>query len=113
MKAYDISDNFRDREQVLEVTIQTGTNIGKLRTVVTGTEYGLDILKIVDEDFIFNLEDWEMEGCKVEYTGKDEEGEDWFRCIFTEPQGEHEYAAEVYHFNSMIVGINIISCERL
>lgn len=115
MKVYENLDNFREREHVVEITIQKGEYKGKLISLpITGNCFGLSILDIVDEYTIYDVEDFKKVGCSIDLIDEGEEEPEWFRYVLTNEEGEQcegeDYCRE---FKNMIVGINIVSCNIL
>lgn len=112
MKKYENLDNIREREHLVEVTLQHGVFKGKFKVTVCGNCFGLDILQIIDEDIIFNIAEYECIDCFISTIGEDEDGNEWFKCILKTDNGE-ECEIEDYcsNFKRLIVGINIIDCK--
>ena len=113
MKNYDNSDNIRVREQTVEVTLQSGEFKGVLKTIVTGRTFGLNIISgLMDVHDIFDLEDWEQNGCFITDLGEDDEGQEWFKYKLTREDGEKLSGEDFWdNFANLVVGINIVDCK--
>lgn len=115
MKKYENMDNFRKREHKIEVTIQLGEYKGKLISQpIGGNCFGFDILSYIDEDMIYDIDEYEKINCSVKLIGEDDDGEDWFRVnLFDEDDNEMEFEDECRNFKKLIVGIRICECNIL
>lgn len=112
MDKYENLDNFRKREHTIEVTLQSGEYKGNIRTTIGGNCFGLDILNWVDEDIIYNINDYELIDCEIELLGEDDDGEEWFKYVLKNDEGDIcEGEEECRYFSRLIVGINIVNCE--
>lgn len=113
MKVYENLDNVRRREQTLEITLQSGEFKGKLRTKVISRSFGLNILNIVDDEIIYNIDDYEAIDCDIQLL-QDDEGEYWFKYVLQNDNGDAcEGEDECRYFNNLIVGINIVDSKIL
>lgn len=114
MYKYENLDNFRRREHIVEVTLQSGEFKGRIRTTIGGNCFGLDILNCINEDTIYDIDTFECVDCSIALIGEDEDGNEWFRYILTDDEGNTcEGEEECRYFSNLIVGINIIKCEIL
>ena len=112
MKKYENLDNFRNREHLVEVTIQQGEYKGRFRVPVDENRFGLDILEVIDEDVIFDIDNYECIDCSIELIGEDEEDEEWFRYVLKDDEGNECEGEDICKdFRKLIVGINIIDCK--
>lgn len=113
MKVYENLDNIRRREQTIEVSLQSGEFKGKLRTKVISSSFGLNILNIVDDEIIYNIDEYEAIDCDIQLL-QDDEGEYWFKYILKDDNGDTcEGEDECRYFNNLIVGINIVDSKIL
>lgn len=111
MYKYENLDNFRRREHKVEVTIQSGEYKGKLTTTIGGNCFGLDILNCIDEDMIYDIDNFECIGCSVYLIGEDDDGNEWFKYFLEDEDGNTcEGEEECRYFSRLIVGINIVEC---
>lgn len=115
MKNYDNSDNIRERKQMVEISLQRGEFKGTLRTTVTGRRYGLNIIfGLMDEDGIFDLEDWEQNACTITDLGEDDnaqDGQEWFKYKLIREDGDTLEGEDLWrNFADLVVGINIVDC---
>lgn len=112
MKVYDNSDNFRRREHIIEVLLQDGEYKGKLITTVYGRSVGLDVLNVIDEDILFDIDQFKFIGCEIELLGEDDYGEPWFKYVLTDDNGNTLTGEDEYlGIKRLIVGVNIIECN--
>jgi len=113
MYKYNNLDTFRKREHTIEITIQSGEYKGTLRSKpIGGNCFGLSILNYVNEDVIYDISDYECIDCNIELIGKDDDGNEWFRYILKDEDGNTcEGEDECKAFANLIVGINIVKCE--
>ena len=113
MKNYDNTDNIRVREQIVEVTLQREQFKGTLKTTVTGRRFGLNILHgLMDMNEIFDITDWEQNGCTITDLGEDDEGQEWFKYVLTREDGETLEGDDFWTaFADLVVGINIVDCK--
>ena len=115
MKYYDNSDNFRMREFTVEVALQSGEYKGKIRRKIQGRNcFGLDVLDIIGEDFIYEADQCELIDCNIELIGEDDEGTEWFKYYLKNDEGDIcEGEDECRCANRLITGINIVECKVL
>lgn len=112
MEKYENLDNIRERQHLVEVTLQSGKYKGKFKVKVRGNCFGLDILQIIDEDIIFDIDKYECVDCYISTIGEDDDGQEWFRCILKADDGERcEIEDYCSNFKRLIIGINIIDCK--
>lgn len=111
MDKYENMDNFNEREHVLEIKLQLGEHKGTLRQIIGGNCFGYNILTCFDpkyfvpDDFIYN-------DCELELIGQDDEGQEWFKCILTDDNGDVcEYEDLVSDFGNIVVKLEIIECK--
>ena len=113
MEKYENMDNIRKREHKVKVTIQLGECKGTLiGRPIGGNCFGLDILNCIDEDMIYDIDEYEKVNCSIELIGKDDDGEDWFKITFINENGdETEFEEECRYFKKLIVGLEICECN--
>lgn len=113
MKKYEINDNYSRRLHTVEVLLQYQEYKGKVIFKIGGNCAGLDILRCVDEDFIWDINDYEKVNCSIELLGKDDDGVAWVRYTLTDDEGNtlegEDYCRD---FSRLITGINIVDCIK-
>ncbi|KZL88688.1 DUF5406 family protein [Clostridium magnum] len=111
MIKYENRDNFRERIHTLEVTLQSGEYKGTLKQEISGNCFGMNILNF------FSPESLEVEyllenNCNLEFIGEDDDGEEWFRCILKDDEGnECEIEDYTYDLERLIVKLEIVDCK--
>lgn len=66
----------------------------------------------MDEDLIYNINDYDCIDCCVKLIGEDDDGNEWFKYILKDEYGRIcESEDECRHFSRLVVGVNIIKCE--
>lgn len=114
MEVYENKDNMRDRRHTIEIVFQSGEYFGKMTTSIDGNCFGLDILDCVNEDSIYEIDDWEKINCEIELIEDDEDGNSWFRYLLYDKDGNSlEGEDSCDNFGHYIVSVKIIKCEIL
>lgn len=113
MKKYENLDNFREREHIIEVTLQLGEYKGKLRHQgIKGNCFGIDILSVIDDEMIYDIHHFECIDCDVKLIGEDDDGNTWFRVELKDDDGnETSFEDECRYFGRLIVGVNIVEVK--
>jgi hypothetical protein len=111
MIKYENLDNFRERMHTLEITLQNGEYKGTLVQKIGGNCFGLDILNSFNIENLYP-EELTENNCSLEFIGEDEEGNEWFKCILKDKNGEElEIEDPVNLFNNLVVKLEIIDCK--
>lgn len=111
MKKYENLDNFREREHIIEVTLQSGIYKGTLKQKVGGNCFGLSILHSFDPDCICEDDTFYENNCGFKMV-EDDDGEYWFTCVLKDDEGnECEVEEEMKYLESLIVKLEIVDCK--
>lgn len=111
MLKYENLDNFKRRLHTLEITLQSGEYKGTIVQKIGGNCFGLDILNCFDIDNLYP-EELSENNCSLEFTGEDDEGEEWFRCVLKNENGEKcEIEDYVKDLSRLVVKLEIIDCQ--
>ena len=111
MKKYENTDNFRAREHIVEITLQSGEYKGTLKAKVIGRCFGQDALTCFDADDLDGEERWLENNCDLEIT-EDDFGDYWFTCILKDDEGkECEIEMEIGELKNMVVKLEIVDCK--
>jgi hypothetical protein len=111
VKKYENMDNFKERLHTLEITLQQGEYKGTLKQKVGGNCFGIDILHNFDID-TFDIDSFCENNCNFQFTGEDDDGNEWFRCVLKNENGEEcEIEDEVKGLGWLVVKLEIVDCE--
>jgi hypothetical protein len=111
MEKYENTDNFRLREHIVELTLQSGESKGTLKKIVTGNCFGQDVLYCFDVETFDDGESFLENNCELEIF-EDDNGDYWFTCTLKDNEGnEHEIEMEISELKNMVVKLEIIDCK--
>lgn len=111
MKKYENLDNFKEREHLIEITLQLDTYKGTLKQKVGGNCFGLNVLNSFDPDCISEDDVFYENNCNFSIE-EDDDGEYWFTCILKDEEGnETEIEDPIEELQNLIVKLEIVDCK--